>query len=539
MTINEINERLRIDEHGGEKIVSNVRLMMAVIFTLSTTGVAIIRYMGGGEWLPWRAHIVTNGLLFYSIFLSVYVRKTDILRGWFKYVTITIDMTFISAIIWVGCTYPAISPPLPFLSFRALFYSILILSGTFRYSPRCAYYSGFYAVFTYLVLIIVNRNVLDLPHTFLLDGQQMDVSFPLFYEAFRVIGILITSTITGLSSKRRLNLFYSMIESETQLRNEMEDTNKKHLEITNEHNKQLSDVVFESFDAIEKMRNHIDDMEIKVRSQMQSMQGASASVHEIYKQVDSFQKKVQTQANSITTSSKAIEEMVSNVGAVRSIAMETRTTADSLLQSSESGRKMLLELINDLKQIEERSLALLDANKSISGIAEKTNILAMNAAIEAAHAGESGKGFAVVAGEVRKLAELSSKESADISAEIKRMQSVIEQIGNVSKTTVESMDTIFSGIKNMSSSFGEVTSAVDEHADDGNRVLDILKIVQDTSKEVQKGSSLIHDQGTFINKEMKALESVSSELSKEVNEMRTSEETVLEFLKKAKEIVSA
>jgi len=58
MTINEINNRIRIDEHGGEKLISNVRVIMGVIFTVSTTGVAVIRYIQGDAWLPWRAHIV-------------------------------------------------------------------------------------------------------------------------------------------------------------------------------------------------------------------------------------------------------------------------------------------------------------------------------------------------------------------------------------------------------------------------------------------------------------------------------------------------
>jgi len=538
VTIEQINERLRIDEHGGEKLISNVRLIMGIIFTLSTSGVAVIRSLGGAEWIPARAHVVTSLLLFYSIYLFVFVRKKDKLSGNFKYICSFIDMTLVSAIIWVGCTYPQLSPPLPFLSFRALFYSILIASGSCRYSPRCAYWSGYYAALTYTILIIVNRGVLDLPHTFILDGQQFDVRFPLYYEAFRVVGILITSTVTGLASKRRLDLFYSMIESETTLRNEMDETNKNHLSQTTNKNKQLNDVVVESFGAIENIRTHIDEMEKRVQSQVQSMQGVSNSAHDIYNQVDAFLDKVHTQADTIENSSKAIEQMVSHVGSIRSIAHKTKLTADTLMNSSGSGQKMLIELTEDIKQIEALSASLQKANKSIEGIAAQTNLLAMNAAIEAAHAGESGKGFAVVAGEVRKLAESSTKESRAISEEIKKIEKVVAQISKVSQVTVDSMGNMFNGIKDMDSSFSEVDKAVEVHATEGNQVLDILRTVQKTSKEVQESTDSIHERSKFIHNEMNSFEVICGKIKEEVQGMRASEQNVAAFLEKAKTIVS-
>jgi hypothetical protein len=63
MTSNEINERIRNDEQNGEKLISNVRLLLALIYTVSTTGIAIIRNIGGYGYIPWPTHIVTNIVL--------------------------------------------------------------------------------------------------------------------------------------------------------------------------------------------------------------------------------------------------------------------------------------------------------------------------------------------------------------------------------------------------------------------------------------------------------------------------------------------
>jgi len=539
MTAAEISERIRADEHGGERLISNVRLIMAAIFAASTTGVAVIRFAQGDPWIPWRAHIATGAMLAYSICLFAYVRRAPRLADWFKFASTAADMTLISAIIWVSCTYPKLSPPLPFLSFRALFYPILIAAGSCRYSARCAYFSGIYAAAAYAIVIAANRHVLDLPHFFVLDGAEVEARFPIFYESFRLFGMVIIGTVTGMACRRRLRLFHAMIDSEAALRGEMDEASRRHLGESEEKNRRLNGAVVDSFGAMGNISRRIGEIEEKVASQAQSMRGASAAARGIFEQADSFQEKVKSQSDSISRSSRAVEHMVSNVASIRSMARGARETAQALMDSSQAGRKMLAELSGDLERMEEQSAALRGANKSIVDIAGQTSILAMNAAIEAARAGEAGKGFAVVAGEVRKLAELSVRESDTISAEMRKMEKGMEQIGLVSQETIGAMGSIFSGISDMASSFGEMDKAVEAHAGDGAGVLGALRDVQQASLQVQDGSRRVHEQSSFIHAEAGAQEKVSAELAKAVSDMRDYERDVAQFLARAREIASA
>jgi methyl-accepting chemotaxis protein len=291
-----------------------------------------------------------------------------------------------------------------------------------------------------------------------------------------------------------------------------------------------------SFDSIEEITKDINIMDTTVTSQMQSVTIASDAATEITKSSSSFKQTVSYQEESITQSSRIIEQVVASIDSIRSVVDSAKKTTDTLSKSSETGHKMLVKLSEELKSIEEQSVTLQNANKTISDIAAQTNILAMNAAIEAAHAGEAGKGFAVVAGEVRKLAELSGKESDAISNEIKKMEKVIKQIGEVSTETVEAMSTIFTEIKSMNNSFASIDTTVEEQTTGGSLMLSALNTVKDMTNQVHDGAQLIHQKSAAINKEMEKLKRISKEVTSKVVEMRTASQNISLFLENAKKI---
>jgi len=460
MTINKMDNFIKADEHGGEKLISNVRLIMAVIFTVSTTGVAMVRYLQGGEWIPWRAHIITGILLLYSLFLFFYVRKKETLHDKFRYVCVILDMTIISAIIWVSCTYLEVSPPLPFLSFRALFYSILILAGSFRHSPRCAYFSGIYAGIAYTIVIIANRNVLDLPHFFVYDGRQIDVTFPIYYEAFRVFGMVITGIITGMASKRRSALFSSMIESESAA--------AKNASKTVEQTRNMAKVI----------RKSTEEIFLSSKDISSTANNQAASVQEIN--------------STINENTQIAVEIAEKTGSVANIASKMENDVNngfSLLERNvnqmEDIKKKNDGVISGIVALGNKISRIREIIKTINTITDQTKVIAFNAALESAGAGERGKRFSVVASEVNSLAD-------DIAELTKKIRDQLEEIQASSSSLIISSE-----------------ESADKIAEGNN----LIRELEDVFREIRSGAEITANQAQMITvstqKQQKSTEQIN------------------------------
>ncbi|MDR0502633.1 MAG: methyl-accepting chemotaxis protein [Treponema sp.] len=478
MINDDIKEKIKQHEHKGEKRISIIRLVLAIIYTVSTTGIAIIKSTEGSGIIPWRSHFVTGIFLLYSVFLFFYIRKKETFHDFFKYICVFFDMTILGASIWVSCTYPEISPPLPFLSSRALFFSILILAGAFRLSTPCAYFSGIYGAVCFLLVVIINRNSLDLAYYFVLDNKTIDIRFPLYNELFKFFGMIITGWVTGLTSKLNFLLFYNMIESQSA----SSRTAVKTMEQT--RNMALT------------IKKSTDDIFLSSKNIFLTANNQAASVQEIEATIrDNAQIAVEIaeKTSSVATIAQKMENDVINGF---SILQRNVDQIDDIKKKNDSVMSGIIALGNKIFKI--RNII-----KSINAITDQTKVIAFNAALEAASAGEKGKRFSVVASEVNRLAD-------DIASLTRQIHDQAEEIQSSSSTLIISSE---------------------EGADKITEGNNLIKELEDTFRQIRSGAEITSNQAQTITvsteKQQKSTEQIniaitdiSSGLSNFINSTR-------------------
>ena len=322
------------------------------------------------------------------------------------------------------------------------------------------------------------------------------------------------------------------------LKKSMDDVNN-HLNKATESSKNLGQAVMESSSALGVITDNIETTLTEASNQTDSVVQTSNFVEKIVTSINSLEDVISAQASNITESSVSIKDMVNNVDSLRSTMNGVGKIVETLEASSNNGRSTLGKLEKEVQQIQKQSAALHAANSAISDIANNTNILAMNAAIEAARAGDSGKGFAVVAGEIRKLAELASRESERISEEIKKIEQGVNKVTNATGETVASMDTIFDEIRSLEVTATEVSAAVEKQAASGEQVLSSLKSMQEMTEKVRSRSHEIQRQSGSISSEMNKLQQISENVTKQVNQVDIAGKKIASFLESTRAMISA
>jgi len=288
----------------------------------------------------------------------------------------------------------------------------------------------------------------------------------------------------------------------------------------------LSSNMTETAAAINEISANIQSMKNQILNQAASVTETNATMEEITKGIESLNKLIESQAASVTESSATIEEMLSNINNVTQIIIKNDENIKKLRDSSEIGKKDLIKIDDDIKQVAKESEGLIEISKTIQNLADQINLLAMNAAIEAAHAGDSGKGFAVVADEVRKLAESSGSQVKTIETVLNKIKISIEGINKSTDEVLTKFNIIENEIENVSNQVTLIKTAMEEQTTGSKQILQAIGNLNEITQKVKTSSNEMSTGSQQILSEISNLNKVTQEITKGMNEMATGTEQV-------------
>ncbi len=275
----------------------------------------------------------------------------------------------------------------------------------------------------------------------------------------------------------------------------------------------------ESASAISEILANIQGVRNLSSKQGESTGTVSEAVQGIVKAIEELKHLLETQENSSSHASAAIQEMISNIDMVTKSVVSMSASFTTLTESAANGKTRQQAVEKSVMDISSQSAMLMEANKIIAGIASQTNLLAMNAAIEAAHAGDAGRGFSVVADEIRKLSETSTEQSRSIGAQLTNIEQTILEVVDASKESNLAYNSIISEIEQTDQLVKEVESAMSEQKEGSRQVLAALKDMKDAGDNVQTQSVQMNDAARKVSGSMDDLTEISSLIQNSMDEM--------------------
>jgi len=289
---------------------------------------------------------------------------------------------------------------------------------------------------------------------------------------------------------------------------------------------ELASNMTETAAAINEINANIQSMKGRVINQSASVSETHATMEQVVTNINKLNKHVENQSNDVTQASSAIEEMVANINSVTETLVKNTDNVKTLKEASEAGRGGLEEMASDIHEIAAESEGLMEINSVMENIASQTNLLSMNAAIEAAHAGDAGKGFAVVADEIRKLAENSSEQSKIIGSILKKIKNSIDKVILSTDNVNRKFEAIDSNIRIVSEQEENILSAMEEQGKGSKQILDVVSNVNDITRQVKSGSNEMLEGANEVIQESENLEKTTQEITGGMNEMASGAEQI-------------
>lgn len=282
---------------------------------------------------------------------------------------------------------------------------------------------------------------------------------------------------------------------------------------------ELASNMTETASAVYEISANISGIKKQMLSHAASVVAVGSSLQVMSNTIEKVDGHIAVQIQSVEDSSQAVNLMVSNIHSVTDTVGNNLQTLEELNQATDQGKRIIAETVDLSKAVAESSEILLDTSTVIQNIAAQTNLLAMNAAIEAAHAGETGKGFAVVAGEIRKLAEESSMQGKNITLILNGLKEKIAKVNEAALSAEDRFDVIFTLADKTRDQEQHIMGAMQEQNNGSEQIVQAMGHIKTMTQEVKRSSQEMLSNSNLVSEEMRRLGEMSDTIANSMNEM--------------------
>ena len=267
-----------------------------------------------------------------------------------------------------------------------------------------------------------------------------------------------------------------------------------------------ADCIMDVVSSIDMAYNFMLTVDENIVKQLSNVDGTVRSAKKVISGISELNKMISIQSEGGSQAAIVVEELLRSISDVYSAVSQLVSSFDQLEESAEHGVNVQKNVTLKIGEIYAESQMLQEANRVISSIASQTNLLAMNAAIEAAHAGEAGQGFSVVADEIRKLSENASKQSRTIGVQLKTILDSMAGITELSEDLKSAFNRVSDGIRNTNIMVQEISTAMEEQSASSNQMRSVIGEVMEATMKTQTTSDVMASENASIQREIEALQ---------------------------------
>ena len=282
---------------------------------------------------------------------------------------------------------------------------------------------------------------------------------------------------------------------------------------------ELDESTQKTSDSISEIIDNIQSVHGQIETQGESVTQTVSAVNQIAASISALEQMIEAQADGVSQASSAIEQMIGNISSVNGSMDKMALSFEQLSDDAKNGAAKQLDVNDRISQIEQQSLMLQQANKTIANIAKQTNLLAMNAAIEAAHAGDAGAGFSVVADEIRVLSETSTAQSRTIGKQLNAIKASINDVVAASAESSEAFNSVTTKISVTDQLVRQIKAAMEEQQTGSRQIIGVLQSMNDSTARVRTASSEMSVGNQAILEEVKHLQQTTDGMLRSMDEM--------------------